>query len=166
MGYQPISEREHIFDVYITKKEKIRVRTFKDLVNIRFYHASPENYHNCGGLLGAFTEGLDSPDQEHGTSVGRDGRTIIEDPIAFGMEWQVHPDHEPNLFKTNRHPVYPQQCLMPDPAVASRRRLGEATVTKAAAEAACADWEDNTREHCVYDVMSTGDLELAEAGSY
>ena len=52
-----------------------------------------------------------------------------------------------------------------------RRRLGENYVPKETAEAACAKVFDSAigtpqYEACVYDVMATGDLEMARAGAF
>lgn len=46
-----------------------------------------------------------------------------------------------------------------------RRRLGQ-MVSEQEAEAACANWKKKDMYLCVTDVMSTGELELAEAGRY
>jgi hypothetical protein len=52
--------------------------------------------------------------------------------------------------------------LMPFAAVGDtdngHRRLSDATVTHAAAEKACAHWGAG-KEDCIFDVLSTGDLE-------
>jgi hypothetical protein len=173
LTYEQFSDREHIFEVLIggPHDEKIRIRTFKDYVNLKFFHASPENYNDSVGMLGAFVaEEDDSPASlKHGASVGRDGKTIIRDPIAFSKEWQVR-DDEPQLFEIKRTPIYPAECVMPDPfdwdTMTYRRRLGEAPVAREDAEKACSHWAKDLQVHCVYDVMATGDLELAEAGSY
>jgi hypothetical protein len=57
---------------------------------------------------------------------------------------------------------------MPTPVQAShlRRRLSEtSTVDEAAAEKACEHWGEG-KDGCVFDVLATGDLEMAVAGSY
>lgn len=43
-------------------------------------------------------------------------------------------------------------------------KLGEPTVTKAQAEKACSRLPKGEREACVFDVMATGDLDMADAG--
>ena len=105
---------------------------------------------------------------EYGTNkmLARDGVSIIEDPIAFGQEWQVLPT-DPQLFQVNRSPEYPEKCILPDPAAKeSRRRLGE-TVALKSAKAACAHWGDQKQAAlCIADVMATGDLDYAKVGPY
>jgi hypothetical protein len=46
-----------------------------------------------------------------------------------------------------------------------RRRLEESSITQLAAEKACAHWGQG-KDDCVFDVLATGDLEMAEAGEY
>ena len=54
---------------------------------------------------------------------------------------------------------------MPDTTTTvTRRRLGS-TIAAKAAEEACAHWGDN-KDTCVYDVMATGDLEIAQASVF
>ena len=94
--------------------------------------------------------------------LGRDGTTILNDPNEFGQEWQVRTD-EPKLFQNSeRSPQYPQQCVLPD-VKSVGRRLGHSVALKAAEEA-CAHWTKNKKE-CIFDVMATGDLEVALACS-
>lgn len=53
---------------------------------------------------------------------------------------------------------------MPGPAKESRR-LGEALAEEAAATA-CDHYDGNEKDMCIYDVMASGDLELAQAGVF
>jgi hypothetical protein len=46
-----------------------------------------------------------------------------------------------------------------------RRRLSESSVTELAAEKACAHWGEG-KDDCVFDVLTTGDLEMAVVGAY
>ncbi len=58
---------------------------------------------------------------------------------------------------------------MPTPMQASqlRRRLLETSaVDEAAAEKACAHWGKEGKDDCVFDVLTTGDLEMAVVGAY
>ena len=94
--------------------------------------------------------------------LARDGTTELSDPNEFGQEWQVR-THEPRLFQNSeRYPQYPQKCVLPDLRAAGRR-LGHSLALEAAEEA-CAHWTKNKNE-CIFDVMATGDLELAHAGA-
>lgn len=97
--------------------------------------------------------------------LARNGTTVIEDPNAFAAEWQVREDLDgPMLFMTSRDPQYPEACVLPDANKkdSRHRRLGEG-ISREDAEKACANWADN-KEACIFDVMATGDIELAEVG--
>jgi hypothetical protein len=98
--------------------------------------------------------------------VARDGTTVLEDPIAFGQEWQVL-SAESKLFQEDRLPQHPQTCTFPSPEATKklRRRLSEPSYMEEAAEVACAHWGED-KDDCIYDVLVTGDLGMAEAGSY
>ena len=97
--------------------------------------------------------------------LGRDGATLIDDPNAFGAEWQIKAD-EDMLFQASRQPQYPQECQLPVVEKESRRRrLGESIAVEAA-EKACASWPKLLMNACVHDVLATNDLELALAGAY
>lgn len=107
--------------------------------------------------------------------IARDGFTVHHDFNAFGQEWQVDATgSDPVLFQELRAPQYPdQQCILPPTESAAvkvgrkgrRRRLSE-EVTQQQAESVCAHWDDRDRDLCIVDVMATGDIELAESGSY
>lgn len=154
------SDKESIFEIILSEAsyEKVVIRTFKDLVGIKFSNASPETFGSSGGLMGSFT---------NGDRIARNG-TIMEDANEFGQEWQVL-DTERSLFQVARAPQYPEKIKMPD-SVASetrKRRLGEAGIDEEAAELACAHHSDEKAfDMCVYDVVATGDLELAHGGVF
>jgi hypothetical protein len=103
---------------------------------------------------------------ERGVMLARDGNTVLADHNTFGQEWQVL-DTEPKLFDTSRLPQHPQACTMPLPAQTSllRRRLSESKGAELAAEKACAHWGEG-KDDCVFDVLTTGDLEMAVVGAY
>jgi len=70
------------------------------------------------------------------------------------------------IFQAARDPQYPQVCRLPSAsAKAARRRLGE-SVSRQAAEQACSKWNEKERAASVFDVLSSGDLEMAHAGGY
>ena len=105
---------------------------------------------------------------KHGKKIGRDGVTEIEDANEFGAEWQVL-SSEAKLFQdTERVPQHPTTCLMPSEvdgaSMEAGRRRGE-TIARDAAEKASAGWHLN-KEACIYDVMSTGDLDLPNANAF
>mmetsp|Transcript_23494 Transcript_23494/g.32950 ORF Transcript_23494/g.32950 Transcript_23494/m.32950 type:complete len:410 (+) Transcript_23494:40-1269(+) len=152
---------KHIFEVDLRGGEKLMIKSFKNknLLHVTIEGAKEESFGDSMGLIGNFKEGK---------MLARDGKTIVVDPNEFGQEWQVR-DTEPMIFREARFPQYPQKCVLPSPVSAEesrnlRRRLGE-SISLEDAQEACADWGDDI-EDCVFDVMATGDLELAEAGSY
>jgi hypothetical protein len=151
--------KSHMFTIYTGEKassgeeEMIMIKSFKDLVSVTVQNAFGRSFGSTTGIMGDF----------NGKRLARDGKTIIEDDIEFGMEWQVAAN-APELFQvaTDRS----QKCVMPSKsASAERRRLGE-NISQEAAEAACAAVDHVHHENCVYDVMATGDLESAHAGVF
>jgi len=154
-------QMKHIFEVDLRGGEKLMIKSFKNknLIHVTIEGAKEETFGDSEGLIGNFKEG---------NMLARDGKTIVVDPNEFGQEWQVR-DTEPMLFQEARFPQYPQKCVLPSPVSAEesrnlRRRLGE-SISLEDAQEACAGWGQDF-EDCVFDVMATGDLELAEAGSY
>merc|ERR1719491_457905 len=156
--YSNPSQKIHEFNIQISEQESISLSTFKDMVSIKLNSASPERFQGSLGMLGSFDQG--------GQMIGRDGETVFEDPITMAAEWQVKQE-EPMLFQVATAPQHPAQCVMPGEHImeARNRRLGESLAYEAA-EKACAAWEKEIREACIYDVMATGDLEFAAAGSF
>jgi hypothetical protein len=151
------TKKQHVFEVHLDGRERIKIKTYKVFVNVAIEQAQPEHFGESVGLMGAF-----------GTSrmIARDGKTIMTDTNAFGQEWQVL-DSEPKLFREARFPQHPQVCTMPPPMQASqlRRRLSESSGAQLAAEKACAHWGQG-KDDCIFDVLTTGDLEMAVAGEY
>lgn len=143
----------HEFQIQFGAEEHITIKSFKKFVGV-FTHVDEDRFVSSRGLMGSIT----------GSMLGRDGSTVFDNVNEFGQEWQVLAS-EPNLFDTQREPQSPQaQCVLPSPQVSeSRRRLGERTV-RAEAEEACGRWGMN-KAACIYDVMKTGDLDLADAWS-
>jgi hypothetical protein len=76
--------------------------------------------------------------------------------------------NEPQLFVNDkREPQFPQKCIMPGDHTASlQRRLGEKAIAHDVAQEACAKWEGDEQKHCIFDVMATGDLEVAQVGYF
>lgn len=154
-----VDEATHNY--YITMGEgnqEIHVKSFKDYVSVKFENAFAPDFRDSKGLLGDFLTGR---------KFARDGYTILDDPIAFGQEWQVRPQEEPQLFQSSDLvPQYPQKCNMP-PMTADGRRLAEMKVSREDAEEACAqlNLDETHMRMCVYDVRITGDLEMAQAGA-
>jgi hypothetical protein len=139
-------------------RERVKLKTYKDFVSVLFEEAQGKHFANGVGLMGDFGTGQ---------MISRDGKTIMNDANAFGQEWQVL-DSEPKLFRTVRFPQHPQVCTLPTPVQASsqlRRRLLESSVDELAAEKACEHWGDG-KDDCVFDVLTTGDIDMAVVGAY
>jgi hypothetical protein len=152
------TDKQHVFEVHLGGRERVKVKTYKDFVSVLIEQGENKHFGDSAGLMGDF---------QMGHMVARDGKTVIEDANAFGQEWQVL-DTEPSLFQTLRLPQHPNVCTMPTPVQASqlRRRLSESSsVDELAAEKACAHWGEG-KDDCVFDVLTTGDLEMALVGAY
>jgi hypothetical protein len=157
MHTQP-TDKQHVFEVHLGGRERIKLKTYKDFVSVLIEQGKSEHFHHSVGLMGDFTMGH---------MIARDGKTVIDDANAYGQEWQVL-DTEPSLFQTVRFPQHPNVCTMPTPVQASqlRRRLSEtSSVDELAAEKACEHWGEG-KDDCVFDVLTTGDLEMAVVGAY
>ena len=151
--------KQHVFEVDLGGRERIKVKTYKDFVSVLIEQGENKHFGDSAGLMGDF---------RMGHMIARDGKTVIEDANAFGQEWQVL-DTEPSLFQTVRLPQHPNVCTMPTPVQADhlRRRLSESSsVDELAAEEACAHWGEQGKDDCVFDVLATGDLEMAVVGAY
>jgi hypothetical protein len=152
------TDKQHVFEVDLGGGEKINVKTYKDFVSILIEEGQLKNFGDSVGLMGDFGQGR---------MIARDGTTVLDDANDFGQEWQVR-DTEPTLFHTDRLPQHPMECTMPTPMQASqlRRRLAEtSSVDELAAEKACDHWGEG-KDDCVFDVLATGDLEMAMVGAY
>jgi hypothetical protein len=152
------TDKQHVFEVHLGDRERIKVKTYKDFVSVLVEWGQSKHFIDSVGLMGDF---------RMGHMIARDGKTVLDDANAFGQEWQVL-DTEPTLFQTLRLPQHPMECTMPPPMQASqlrRRLLESSSVTELAAEEACAHWGEGT-DNCVFDVLTTGDLEMAMVGSY
>jgi hypothetical protein len=155
-SYTHPNDQEHVFDVHLGGREHIKVKTHKDFVAVLVEQGKTQNFYNSHGLMGNFRTG---------EMLARDG-TVMDNWNEYGQEWQVL-DTEPSLFHTVRFPQYPTQCKMPTAKAASqlRRRLAATSSDETiAAEKACEKWGEG-KEDCVYDVLATGDLAMAE-GAY
>jgi hypothetical protein len=148
---------QHVFEVHLGGQESIKVSTYKDFVAVLIEQGQQKHFADSVGLMGDFA---------YGVQLSRDGKTVMTDVNAFGQEWQVCAT-DPALFQTARFPQYPQKCTLPSTMATSmlRRRLSESSVDELAAEKACAHWGDG-KDDCVFDVLATGDLEMAMVGAY
>ena len=140
------------------KYEKLTMKTYNEFVKVEVAAKNSEYYLGSHGLLGRFPDGL---------RVGRDGESFIEDVNAFGQEWQVSSE-EPKLFHSYEGEwVVPagQKCAMPENTLAKQklrqRRLAKGMPMEEA-EKACSHLESAAdRKACVFDVVSTQDVNMA-----
>jgi hypothetical protein len=151
------SGKQSVFEVHLGGRERIKIKTYKDFVSVLFEQSQQAHFADSVGLMGAFGTGH---------MIARDGETIMTDVNAFGQEWQVL-DSEPKLFQEARFPQHPLTCTMPPPMQVSqlRRRLSASSADELAAEKACEHWGEG-KDDCVFDVLTTGDLEMAMVGAY
>jgi hypothetical protein len=152
------TDKQHVFEIHLGGRERIKIKTYKDFVSVSFEQGQGKHFAKSVGLMGDFAMGH---------MIARDGKTVMSNANAFGQEWQVL-DTESNLFQTLRFPQHPTVCTMPTPVQASqlRRRLSEKSKgDELAAEKACEHWGEG-KDDCVFDVLTTGDLEMAVGGTY
>lgn len=156
--HSKLNEKQHLFKIQLNGGESVEVKTFKDWVSVMVGGVTKKNFQTSTGLMGEF---------ETGRMLARDNSTIVEDPNEFGNEWQVL-DSEQKLFQAYREPQHPQQmCIMPSPKSSSQRRLGESLAEEAAQNACAVHVKDEAHmAMCVYDVIASGDLEMAAAGVF
>jgi hypothetical protein len=152
------TDKMHVFEIYLGGRERIKVKTYKDFVSVLIEQGQRKHFANSVGLMGDF---------QYGVQLSRDGKRVINDANEFGQEWQVL-DTDPTLFQTARFPQHPQKCTMPTSKATKmlRRRLSsESAADQLAAEEACAHWGEY-KDDCVFDVLATGDVGMAQAGAY
>lgn len=147
------TEKTHRFDIDLKEQGKIRIKVYNEFLGVNFQKAGSDFQH-ATGIMGEF---------ETGALLSRNGQ-VVEDTNVYGQEWQVHND-ELQLFQQLKGPQYPEACEMPVPKALSQRRLAESMVSFEDASTACADWDMESKEACIYDVMATGDLEMAQGGA-
>jgi hypothetical protein len=151
MYYQSTIKKRHTFTIDLPSELRLTVAEYRSFVSVSFNSSGLVNdFEDSVGLMGSYVSG---------NMFGRDGISVLTEPNAFGFEWQVR-DTDANLFHDARPPQYPMTCVMPDQEK-QRRALQESTITTAQAEEACANWPDDEKEACVFDVLATEDLEMA-----
>lgn len=155
--YTMQSDKQHTFVIDLSDGRHFTIKVFKDMVSFNFHlTGSDDEYAGTVGLLGHY---------KTGAHMARDNVTILDDPNEFGQEWQIR-DTDPKLFMVDREPQFPAKCIMPDATERASRRL-RATVSSDAAELACAHIkQQEIRDMCVFDVISTDDLSVAHGGAY
>lgn len=113
---------------------------------------SMENFEESRGLMGKFGTG---------ERIARDGVSTFKWQEPYGKEWQVR-SSEPQLFQKAQHPQFPEKCL-DSPALAKRRRLGSVRTSQEEAEKACAGVREDELKDCIYDVIATDNIDIADA---
>jgi len=147
--------RISIFTVDLGPRGMVEIKTYNEFLAVFVQGEDHESFGNSVGLMGRFRDGA---------KLARDHVTVLKDNnIAFGMEWQVR-DSDPHLFQTIKGSQFPAQCRLPNAAKRiRRRRLEEIGISWDKAQRACSSWPEEGRDACIYDVLSTGDLEMADA---
>jgi cysteine-rich repeat protein len=149
------TDKQHVFELYLGGRERIKLKTYDDFVSVLIEQGQIEHFGDSVGLMGDFGKGR---------MLARDGKTVLNNPNDFGQEWQVLAT-EPSLFQTPFLPQDKQVCRLPPPMKASQLRRRLSSVDELAAEKACEHWGEGKAD-CVFDVMTTGDLDMAMVGSY
>jgi hypothetical protein len=153
------TKKEHVFEVLLGGRERIKLKTYKDFVAVLVEQGKAANFVNSVGLMGNFRTGH---------MLARDGKTVMDNWNAYGQEWQVL-DTEPSLFQAVRLPQHPNVCTLPTPkqtSQLSRRLAATSSDELLAAEKACEQWGEG-KDDCVFDVLATGDLDMAVvSGAY
>jgi len=83
--------------------------------------------------------------------------TILHDDRTYAEEWQVL-DTEPALFVKERYPQYPNSCILPPKDQVFRRAMN---INQQMAKKACSQVVAGAKGPCMYDVMATGDVDMA-----
>ena len=156
------------FTVNLGTKGEIIIRLFDGFVHLSITDASADDFGDSIGLMGSFA---------NGKLVGRDGETAYdrEDDLktdAFSMEWQVgNGDDDVTLFRdVGSGPQYPAMCKMPavKSSLEARRLATDDHEFVMKAEEACSGYHSSNAdmEDCLYDVLATGNLDMAEFGAF
>lgn len=137
------------FKIALDDHEFIGINIFKNIISVRVNAF----LYDAEGMLG-----------NHVTSgmVGRDSSVALSNPNEVGSQWQIN-GAEPKLFQVERSPQYPENCILPDNSITSRRLVHlENNEERQTLEAACEDIEDEQmRDFCIHDVLLTGDADIA-----
>jgi hypothetical protein len=126
------TDKQHVSEVHVGGRERVKLKTYKDLVSVLIEQGLSKHFGKSVGLMGDFGKGR---------KFARDGKTVLDDMNTFGQEWQLL-DTDSTLFQTGRFPQYPKKCTIPIPKATStlRRRLSESSIDELAAEKACEHW--------------------------
>jgi len=142
------------YRIYLPNHQNVTIKSNKNMLRVDLDDATIADFGWSRGLMGSFGDGL---------MIGRDNRTVINEPNEFGQEWQVL-STEPQLFHEVDGPQHPQTCTMPMSQPEEARRLLLDSISRSDAEEACAVASRDEWEDCVFDVMATNDMDMA--GTY
>merc|ERR1711935_156754 len=157
LKYQRISDRAVEYEIVLENTESILLKTWNRFVSVSMKNPRKKHFGGSVGLMGTFPNGI---------KLARDNVTIMSDLNSFGQEWQVI-GSEPKLFTETEGPQFPSKCDIPS-SIDMRRRLASSIVNIEKAKAACAGVTKEENDLCIFDVMATNDVGLAEAyyGAY
>lgn len=143
----------------------------KEFLYFKFnsYH-DVDDFSDCVGLSSSYS---DNSHKGQGILIGRNGthykRNLI-DTVNFAEEWQVRPDADGKLFKKAEGPQFPEECVRSPFDVRDGRRHLEALYAEnggenhvRAMEACKHHMNEGERENCVFDVLVTGDENMAHS---
>lgn len=161
VNYVQQEDKRHVFEIQLDKDSKIIFSTFKDWVSVSIDFKSLDAVRDVVGMVGSTS----------GKLLARDGKTNLgKDLIAFGKEWQVREDESKLFQHIGQFPQYPQACVMPGEETQQdrRRRLGERnSISQEQARVACVRSKRiDDMKSCVFDVIASGDLDMAQANGF
>jgi hypothetical protein len=148
--YKKTNVKKGTYIIDLNEHGKIVISTWKDFLTVKIEQGSSKYFADSVGLLGDYFTGY---------MLARDGVTRLEDVNAFRQEWMVQP-HEPLLFQKAEKQL--DKCVMPPAQNKRHCRLG-GIISMEAAEKACAHVEADDLDFCIYDVLSTNDINMAGA---
>jgi hypothetical protein len=135
----------------------VTLKTYKDFVSVLVEQGQIKHFGDSAGLMGDFRTATWSP-----VTVKR-SLTMRMLSVRNGLFLET----ESSLFHTVRLPQHPNVSTLSTPMQASelQRRLAvTSSVDELAAEMACEHWGEG-KDDCVFDVLTTGDLEMAVVGA-
>ena len=150
ISYVNYDAKRHKFEVDMGEKGTVSFKIYGDFLSVNVQRAT-EDFGDAIGLMGDFVTG---------ELKGRDG-AIMTNTDDFGLEWQIRGSD--NKLFTEIHGVqFPETCRMPPPEAVARRRLAESSVSYQEAAKACGGTEEESKDACIFDILSTGDLGMAD----
>jgi von Willebrand factor type D domain len=154
--YEIQYEEEHVhnvdnsirtwYTIDLGNGDKIQITNFKKMISVNV----AVKLSDTVGMLG--TSGVPG-------LVARDGQTKIN-ADEMGAQWQVNGE-EAILFNEMRSPQYPESCRLPEVSMTHRRLAAADDNMTAKAKEACHGVADDLYDFCLYDVLISGNVDLA-----